>query len=141
MKKKKGKKNRDVANARRCGKYGRHRFGNPATVCFPCPVESNRNTEKSRRSVAPDLIKKSVVVKCTNLHACARARSRKDRLIMMAGEAGIIIGLPRSDSDRVDSSVNNRFKYRGTVDSSSIRMHSRASGERRGPKKKKKKQN
>lgn len=70
-----------------------------------------------------------------------RARSRKDRLIMMAGETGIIIGLPRSDSDRVDSSVNNRFKYRGTVDSSSIRMHSRASGERRGPKKKKKKQN
>lgn len=101
-----------VANT---GKNGRHRFGNPATVCFPCPVESNRNTEKSRRSVAPDLIKKSVVVKC--------------------------IGLPRSDSDRVDSSFNNRFKYRGTVDSSSIRMHSRASGERRGPKKKKKKQN
>ena len=76
--KKKGKKNRDVANARRCGKYGRHRFGNPATVCFPCPVESNRNTEKSRRSVALDLIKKSVVVKCTNLHAHAESERQID---------------------------------------------------------------
>lgn len=101
-------------------------------------VRSNRiETRKSRRSVACNLIKKSVVVKRTNLHACAHARSQKDGLITMAGEAGIIIGLPRPGrvGDRVDSRVNNRFKYRGTVDRSRYEcVHARA--ERWAPKKK-----
>lgn len=102
-------------------------------------VRSNRiETRKSRRSVASNLIKKSVVVKRSNLHACAHARSHDHGLrIMMAGEAGIIIGLPRPGrvGDRVDSRVNNRFKYRGTVDRSRYEcVHARA--ERWAPKKK-----
>lgn len=80
--KKKGKKRiamwQTLVGVANTGKNGRHRFGNPATVCFPCPVESNRNTEKSRRSVALDLIKKSVVVKCTNLHAHAESERQID---------------------------------------------------------------
>lgn len=79
--KKKGKKRiamwQTLVGVANTGKNGRHRFGNPATVCFPCPVESNRNTEKSRRSVAPNLIKKSWL----NVQICTHARAESERQI------------------------------------------------------------
>lgn len=72
----------------------------------------------------------------------ARAQSQKYRSIMMAGKAGIIIGLTRSGriDDRVDSRVDNRFKYRGTVDRcryECMRGRTPRDGDRKKKKKKK----